>query len=122
VTAHWGHRVHAETVRRIAERAIRRWEQYHVYAFCLSEHRDTAQHWNIYVGLNIQPTADDPHVAIGFDAQELFYPQVVTAKETPISRAISEAASGHGASRCAYSAASRGVPGPRYEGQRQAAL
>lgn len=84
-TAHWDHRVHAETVRRIAERAVRRWERYHVYAFCLSEHRDTAQHWNMYGGgLNIQPTADDPHVAIGFDAQELFYPQVVTAKETPI--------------------------------------
>src|SRR6266851_1012220 len=85
VSAHWDQRSHATTVRLIAQRAVRRWAQYHVYAFCLSEHRDTAQHWNAYGGgLNTQPTLDDPHVAIGFEAQELFYPLEITAMEMPI--------------------------------------
>lgn len=85
VSAHWDHRSNAKAVRLIAERAVRRWAQYHVYAFCLSEHRDTAQHWNAYGGgLNTQPPLDDPHIAIGFDAQELFYPLEITVMETPI--------------------------------------
>lgn len=80
VSRTWNQHASAEAVHRIASRAVRRWTTFHVYGFCLSEHRDTAQHWNAYGGgLHTVPKAQDPYVAIGFDAQALFQPLEITA-------------------------------------------
>jgi hypothetical protein len=81
---HWANSRHAATVRQIADSAMRRFKStFHVFAFCLSEERDTVQHWNGYGGgLHNIPVRDDPYVAVGFDAQSLFYP-VELSSEIP---------------------------------------
>jgi len=77
---------HVRIVQRLAERAAERFgKKRHVYAFSLSEERDTVQHWSIYGGgLSNAPNTDDPHVAIGFDAKALAWPLEVSSSHPPI--------------------------------------
>ena len=83
IRSHWRNTSHATTVRQIASNAIQRFNAaFHVYAFCLSEERDMAQHWDGYGGgLQTMPEPDDPYVAIGFDAQSFFYPIELSTDE-----------------------------------------
>jgi hypothetical protein len=81
---HWANSLHATTVRQVADSATQRFKStFHVFAFCLSAERDTVQHWNGYGGgLHNIPMGADPYVAVGFDAQSLFYP-VELSSEAP---------------------------------------
>jgi hypothetical protein len=83
VCQRWTNKLHAAAVRHIADSALRRFSsEFHVFAFCLSDERDTAQHWNEYGGgLHSNTEPDDPYVAIGFDAQSLFYPIEFSGRE-----------------------------------------
>lgn len=86
ITSKWENDEHAAIVRKIAKSAVRRWKgRYHVYAFCFSDYKDTAQHWNEYGGgLRQVPSDDDLYVAIAFDGQALFSPIEITAEYIPV--------------------------------------
>ena len=77
---------HVRIVQQLAKRAAKRFgEERHVYAFSLSEERDTRQHWDAYGGgLQNTPDADNPHVAIGFDAKALAWPLEMSSSHPPI--------------------------------------
>jgi hypothetical protein len=82
----WTNSLHAATERRIADSAVQRFKStFHIFAFCLSNERDTVQHWNGYGGgLHNIPVSDDPYVAVGFDAQSLFYPIELSDEATNV--------------------------------------
>lgn len=88
VSARWneGNPNITQIVRRLAEEAIQKFSStFHAYAFCLSDERDTAQHWNEYGGgLRTIPASADPYVAIGFAGECLFHPLELSSKEPPI--------------------------------------
>jgi len=86
ITSKWENAEHAAIVRKIAKRATRRWKNgYHVYAFCLSDRKDTVQHWNEYGGgLRVAPPDDNPYLAVAFDGQALFFPIEITAEDVPV--------------------------------------
>lgn len=88
VSARWnkGNAKITQIVRKLAEEAIQKFSStFHVYAFCLSDERDTAQHWNEYGGgLRTVPASEDPHVAIGLAGESLFHPLELSSKEPPI--------------------------------------
>lgn len=76
---------HVRIVQQLAKRAAKRFRQdRHVYAFSLSEERDTRQHWEAYGGGLHTPNTNDPHVAIGFDAKALAWPLEVSSSHPPI--------------------------------------
>ena len=81
----WDRR-HRRVVQQLAKQATARFgEERHVYAFSLSEERDTRQHWDAYGGgLHDTPNTDDPHVAIGFDGKALAWPLELSSSCPPI--------------------------------------
>jgi hypothetical protein len=93
VSARWneGNAKITQIVRRLADEAIHKFRStFHAYAFCLSDERDTAQHWNEYGGgLRTIPASDDPPVAIGFAGESFFHPLELSSKEPPIYLIIS---------------------------------
>jgi hypothetical protein len=88
VSAQWDKRNGniTQIVRRIAQEAIRKFSStFHAYAFCLSDERDTVQHWNEYGGgLRAIPASDDPPVAVGFTGESFFHPLKLSSKSPPI--------------------------------------
>jgi hypothetical protein len=76
----------ARKVQRLAKEAAKRFgDEFHVFAFCLSEERDTRQHWEAYGGgLQNTPSPDDPYVSIGFDGKALAYPLELSSLHPPI--------------------------------------
>ncbi len=77
---------HVRIVQQLTKQAAKRFRQErHAYAFSLSEERDTRQHWDAYGGgLQNKPDPDDPHIAVGFDAQALAWPLELSSSYPPI--------------------------------------
>jgi hypothetical protein len=77
---------HVRVLQQLAKQAADRFgEERHVYAFSLSVERDTRQHWDAYGGgLHNPPDADNPHIAIGFDAKALAWPLELSSSDPPI--------------------------------------
>lgn len=86
VSGRWSNRRHADLVARLADETIASvGNGLSVFGFCLSDVRDTMQHWAVYGGgLLDRPAADGPAVAVGFDAQALAYPLNLTEDCPPI--------------------------------------
>jgi hypothetical protein len=82
----WANRDHAHLAVQLAEEAVSEIEaDSSVFGFCVSDAPDTAHHWGAYGGgLQTQQTPDDPHVAIGFDAQAFAYPVTLSEDEPEV--------------------------------------
>lgn len=84
-SARWQNQNHAEVVKQVARDVIAELDDRHaLYGFCVSEERDTVHHWGAYGGgLQVRPRADDPYVAIGFEAGALAFPLELTGECPP---------------------------------------
>ena len=85
VSPRWANQQHAKAVVQMAREVIADLDDRHaLYGFCMSEERDTAHHWGAYGGgLQVRPAADDPYVAIAFDATAMAAPLEFIKDEHP---------------------------------------